>query len=370
MTSPQQTLLYLLRLALGFPAGEAVDLFALKKADWEALVGFSFDQGVAAIAVDGLQLNLEVVPEPVEGSAESLELALNSPELEDLKYEWFGEVFSCEEDYSKQKEILHQLIQVLSEHNIKVLLLKGLGLSKYYPVPAHRPMGDFDIYSYGHHFEVDKIFSDKGFSIDREHEKHSVFNFEGVTVENHYLYLDSFQTKCEKRVQAYLESLNDDILNEDGYYTPSPLKNYFFLLCHMARHFSEFESIRLRHLLDWGLFLKAEMSGLDLQLVRRKLQEFGLERTNDLFVSLAEKVCGLDFSDLLFKRLPEAECSGVLEYILTDKQRLVPKYFVSRFIYKLKTLAGNNWKFRHLAFSMGERVWFSVKMHLLGKVEI
>lgn len=163
--------------------------------DWREVIDLSFDQGVAAIAVDSLQLSLELVPEPAEGSAESLELALDSEELENLKYEWFGEVFSCEEDYSKQKEILHQLIQVLSEHNIKVLLLKGLGLSKYYPVPAHRPMGDFDIYSYGHHLEVDVVFSDKGCSINREHEKHSVFNFEGVTVENHYLYLDSFQTK-------------------------------------------------------------------------------------------------------------------------------------------------------------------------------
>lgn len=357
MTSPQLALFHLLRLALGTSSGESVDLLALSNADWEVLVDLAFDQGVAALIVDGLQ------------KADTNAL-LESEELEDLRYELFGETLACEEDHSKQRKILRQLIQELSDYNIKVLLLKGLGLSKYYPVPAHRPTGDFDIYTYGHHLDVDKVFSDKGFAIDREHEKHSVFNFKGVTVENHYLYLDSFQTKCEKRVQAYLESLKDDIINEDGYYTPSPLKNYFFLLCHMARHFSEYESIRLRHLLDWGLFLKAEMSGLDLQLVRRKLQEFGLERTNDLFVSLAEKVCGLDFSDLLFKRLPEDECIRVLEYIMTNKQRLVPKHFVPRFIYKLRTLAGNNWKFRYLSITMRERVWYSIKYHLSGKAEI
>ena len=78
MTSPQQTLLYLLRLALGFPAGESVDLSALKKADWEALVDLSFDQGVAAMIVDGLQ----------KADTNSL---LESEELEDLRYELFEE---------------------------------------------------------------------------------------------------------------------------------------------------------------------------------------------------------------------------------------------------------------------------------------
>ena len=173
-----------------------------------------------------------------------------------------------------------------------------------------------------------------------------------------------------KGVQAFLDSLDGDVLCKGGYYTSSPLKNYFFLLCHMARHFSEFESIKLRHILDWGLFLKAEVGGLDLQLIRGKLQEFGLERTNDLFVSLAERACGLDFSDLLFNRLPEEECTRVLEYILTGKHRVIPKQFVPRFLYKLKTLASNNWKFRYLAITMRERVWYSVKWHLSGKTEI
>lgn len=36
------------------------------------------------------------------------------------------------------------------------------------------------------------------------------------------------------------------------------------------------------------------------------------------------KACSFDFSDLLPERLPEAECSTVLEYILTDKRRASP----------------------------------------------
>lgn len=354
-------LIMLVRMALG-ESDCKVDLSALSERDWCELVDLSFDQGVASIAFDGLQKFYNANP--------SAQLELDKEESEDLKYEWFGETIQSEYDFSRHNAILAELVRRLSERNIRILLLKGLGLSKYYPIPSHRPTGDFDIYSYGHHLEVDKYFEDLGIAVDDSHQKHSVFKFRGETVENHYIYLDSFVTRCERKVQAFLESLDEDVSDDGGYYTPSPLKNYFFLLCHTARHFSEFESIRLRHLLDWGLFLKAEMSGLDLQLVRRKLQEFGLERTNDLFVSLAEKVCGFDFSELLSVRLPEDECTKVLEYILTEKKRENPQRLVPRFWYKLKLLAGGNWKFRYLAFSMGERVWFSVKMHLLGKVEI
>ena len=351
--------MYLVRLGIG---NETESAFGFTGVDWRSLVDSSFAQAVPAIAVDGLQKLYE--------SNLSLDLAIDRPELETLKYEWFGSTFQAETEYSRHQGAFSELVSLLSEQHINVLLLKGLGLSTYYPIPHHRPTGDFDIFSYGRHLEVDRIVADSGIPVDNEHPKHSVFEYKGVTVENHYMYLDSFQTKCEKKVQAFLDSLDGDVLCEGGYYTPSPLKNYFFLLCHMARHFSEFESIRLRHILDLGLFLKAEAAGLDLQLVRGKLREFGLERTNDLFVSLAERVCGLDFSELLFERLPEAECQGVLEYILTDKRRVFPKHFVPRFVYKLKTLANNNWKYRYLAITMRERVWYSVKWHLSGKADL
>lgn len=367
MTHEQQALLYLVRLGIG---NDIEPGFDFKGVDWRSLIDLSFDQAVAAIAIDGLsKVGGCTCHEPVEGRVDGLD-TLDSPEMENMKYEWFGETIQAEEEYSRHQSVFSELVGLLSEQHINVLLLKGLGLSKYYPIPNHRPTGDFDIYAYGQHLNVDSLFRKNGISIDCSYPKHSVFIYKGVTVENHYIYLDSFITKCEKKVQKFIESLYADVLNDDGYYTPSPIKNYFFLLCHTARHFSEIESIRLRHILDWGLFLKAEMSGLDLVLVRKKLQDFDLERTNDLFVSLAERVCGLDFSDLLFERLPEEECTSVLEYILSDKQRVFPKHLVSRFMYKLKSLAGNNWKYHYLSITMRERVWYSIKYHLSGKAEI
>lgn len=54
MSTSADKLFALLRLALDTSSGEAVDQSALTKADWEALVDLAFEQGVAAIAVNGI----------------------------------------------------------------------------------------------------------------------------------------------------------------------------------------------------------------------------------------------------------------------------------------------------------------------------
>lgn len=71
---------------------------------------------------------------------------MDSPELEDLKYEWFGSVFQAEADYKKYVEDIASLAKAYSEAGIEMMVLKGYGLSLNYPVPAHRPVGDVDVF--------------------------------------------------------------------------------------------------------------------------------------------------------------------------------------------------------------------------------
>lgn len=80
MTPTSDILFKLIRSALG-AASEWLDLGSVSGEVWKEVVDLSFEQGVAAIAVDGLQNLCELHPE--------MELALDSPEFESLKYEWF-----------------------------------------------------------------------------------------------------------------------------------------------------------------------------------------------------------------------------------------------------------------------------------------
>ena len=174
MDSSSQTLFSLLRAALG---NEAVGALP-SDIDWQEVIDLSFDQGVAAIAVDGIGKATKTK------TAEALE-TLDSPELEDLKYEWFGSVFQAEEDYKKYVEDIASLAKAYSEAGIEMMVLKGYGLSLNYPVPAHRPVGDVDVYLSDWR-KGDEVIRRKGIAIDYSHHHHSVFNWNGQMVENHY----------------------------------------------------------------------------------------------------------------------------------------------------------------------------------------
>ena len=86
MNSSSETLFSLLRAALG---NEAVGALP-SDIDWQEVIDLSFDQGVAAMLVDGIDKATKTMVrqahQPTK-TAEALD-ALDSPELEDLKYEW------------------------------------------------------------------------------------------------------------------------------------------------------------------------------------------------------------------------------------------------------------------------------------------
>lgn len=215
----------------------------------------SFDQGVAAIAVDGLQCLCGHHPEK--------ELSLDSPELEDLKYEWFGEVFSCEEDYKVYLSKLQELMGLYRSEGIRAMVLKGYGLGLNYPIPAHRPTGDVDIYQFGRWEEADALAAAKlGVMVDNSHHHHSVFGWKGLTVENHYDFVNVHSHRSSADVERKLKSLAAVGRTVDGIDLPSADFNALFVIRHIAAHFAA-EGMNLRQLLDWALFVRSASAEVD-----------------------------------------------------------------------------------------------------------
>ena len=261
MTASAEILFALLRAALGKGAGarEGLDLGSVSGEVWKEVIDLSFEQGVAAIAVDGLQRSLEMRAESIE----SLELSLDSPELEDVKYEWFGEVFSCEEDYKEYLAKLQELVELYRSEGIRAMVLKGYGLGLNYPIPAHRPTGDVDIYQFGRWEEADALAAAKlGVTVDNSHHHHSVFVWKGLTVENHYDFVNVHSHRSSADVERKLKSLATVGRTVDGIDLPSADFNALFVIRHIAAHFAA-EGMNLRQLLDWALFVRSASAEVD-----------------------------------------------------------------------------------------------------------
>lgn len=252
------SLLFLLRLSLG-TSPDLGDLSALTRADWEALVDLSFKQGVTALAVDGLQKAYELNPK--------LTLEIDKPELENLRYELFGGAMTVEADYSRHREVIAQLMTFYRDMDIKPMLIKGYGLSLDYPTPEHRASGDIDVYLYHLGEYADQMVKRKlGIEVKQNEDKHSVFEFKGITVENHATFTNIVEYPSHRQMEEFLqaEAKKARAVDMGGavMYLPTAMFNAVFLPCHIAGHFV-YGGMSLKQIVDWAVFVSRHHGEID-----------------------------------------------------------------------------------------------------------
>ena len=150
------------------------DLF--RQINWKHLKVLATRQGVSSIISDALSC----LPEGYRPESDCL-------------IEWMSSIISQERCYARQENVIAELSSFYRSHGIRMLLLKGWGLSLNYPYPNHRPCGDVDIWLYGDQIKADSLIQkEKGIQpIKSSH--HTIFYFNGVEVENHITFSLNFQ---------------------------------------------------------------------------------------------------------------------------------------------------------------------------------
>ena len=140
MTRAAERLFALVRATLRNRMDDASLFEGTDAAQWREIYDLSSVQGVLAQAWDGMQL----LPE-----------AMRPPRA--LRLQWAVNVERIEKVYRRQERAIARLAAFYREHAIPMMLLKGYGLSLFYPVPEHRPCGDIDIWLFGRQPEADKL---------------------------------------------------------------------------------------------------------------------------------------------------------------------------------------------------------------------
>ena len=247
---PVQMLLSLLEASLHQRDAEK-DCFRHSTAtEWLQCYRMAVRQGVPALAWDAV----ERLPEDC------------SPPL-DVKLSWALLEEKQLEKYRKHCLVASELTQLYAQHGIATVVLKGIGLSRLYPVPAHREGSDIDIYTYS--AEKSRMTDDEannlanelteqlGAEIDYSYIKvHSSFCYKGVRFENHrrFMNFDTFTKIAE--VESWLkEHLSPRVVSLlDGNCTisvPSTAFDRVFVALHAAHHYGN--GLSMRHLCDWAI---------------------------------------------------------------------------------------------------------------------
>ena len=307
----------------------------LEGADWPALVALATEQGVAALAYDGLQKCYEADP--------SLSLPLDR-ELKAVKYEWFGSTLNVEMEYDKQWKAVSALGSLFADAGLRTVVLKGFALGACYPVPQHRYSCDFDCFLLGSGPVTDRGAYERGnqaveatgVKVDRSFYKNSSFSIKGTKVENHRFLTGWRGSARWKRFELELERLlaapgalqplpgagpEAGLSGPGAPQSPSgasllvgpPLFNALFLTRHAQVHFLIEEGISLRHICDWAMFLRRYGPSLDWQAFLSCCAHYGMSRFAASMTRLAGYVCGVPVpSAAAFDHAAKSEHGGTL----------------------------------------------------------
>ena len=307
--------------------------------DWQAIKTLADKQGLTAVVVDGIEQLPDAERPPKE-----------------LLLQWIGEVFQSYENRCKlYLRAIAELAGWYNAHGYKMMVLKGCACGNNWPKPEHRPCGDIDIWLFGQQREADAALGswfkvhDSEKIIDNSHHHHTVFDWHGFTVENHYDFVNVHAHKSSAELEKIFKQLGQDDfhaveVNGEKVYLPSPNLHALFLIRHMVSHFAAAE-ITLRQVLDWAFFVEKHTKEVDWVWLDGMLDKFHMKE----FVSCINAICVEDmgfpvniFPSVQF--VPELK-ERVLEDILDPKYNAAePKGFLPRVIYKYKRWQGNAWK--------------------------
>ena len=346
MRNSRDVLLKLVRMAMGWEEDFSLPADIV----WGEVLQLAYEQGVGAIALDGYEEYLKIIPKD--------EQVVVSPQDKMLIIEAIGQLQLVEQNFAKHQEVVQKLGDILHKKEIPFVIMKGFACAQYYPNPKHRECGDIDIYPGELFDECNKSLKEAGAGVDPYYYRHSASYIDGVMIENHRVLCDlRGPRKQTKELEALLEQHANDSLKHgkpamvDGALVSGatfPIANFnaLFLPWHVSAHFMV-ERVTLRHLLDWALFLVHDGNGIGLELCRhaRKNFTFGYSKMVDILTNLS----------LRYLNMP---AEGVPTEIIDDARKfddnLADRVFEYMFVGQPKDRGNNVWQER---MNNLKRIW-------------
>lgn len=230
--------------------------------------------------------------------------------------------------HTQMNSALQLLVLTLRKEGIEPVLLKGQGLSKYYPTPELRQCGDIDIYVGEENYEktydaissISSAMESKSKIWDRMHFDAKIGR---VMVEVHHKADEIYSRKGAKLYKDIMVAgLTRDLcpirVGDVDVMTPNDTYNAFYVFCHLWRHFSS-SGVGLRQFCDWACFLHTHVGKLDLLYLKKMLNDLGFMNPWQVLGCFLVHDLGLPKEDFPFySERYIGKVDRVREYVMTD----------------------------------------------------
>ena len=195
-------------------------------------------------------------------------------------------------------------------------------MSELFPRPESRPSSDIDIYLFEDYERGDRLFAKDNVT---KTNKRTGFDYNGIHIENHRIFLNSY-TKIQERAIAYLEeSLSEASITADGYYMMSPIASIVYQVMHFIAHLDDVANpLSLRFIVDFGVTLNQYQKKVSSDALKLVLLQLDIIRVFSLMLSLVEELLGLSFESYKYEKIDSKDTEAVLSLIKNRPKDFVP----------------------------------------------
>lgn len=219
-----------------------------------------------------------------------------------IKEQWTRDTFNTAIHFSNQYRQFSKVLKEFTNANIPVLVLKGMILRNYYPVPDLRTMSDADILIHQEDIENTKtLLTSMGYiEAEVDHPAHITFvhkNFNPIEV--HWKLADSSYIGDISYFESHI--WNNAVEEQVGGMPLLHLCNEDFLmhLCiHMAVHI-RCGGFGLRQLCDLVLFLESEFTKINWKSFSVNIKRNGIEKFTATIFNACKRLFNMQLPDEL-----------------------------------------------------------------------
>lgn len=272
---------------------------------------------------------------------------------------WYALAQSYRQKFQLRLVTMHELAGMFAEETMDIMFFKGAALAQYYPTPDWRVFSDIDFYLFGKWKEGVKVMEKKGIR-NRPYAHHNTEAVHhGILLENHYDFIERTYHRRHIRLDDALKELAAKegrslkatflAVNDWNAYVMTPTMNAIFLVRHMAAHFAS-ETIPLRMLYDWALFLRHDAGRVDWGRVCQLYDDAKLTTFVGVIHQILHAHIGIDIPACPIQPTAGETAERVWQSIVMPPDVNPHKqYTVSYYFYETKTFLNNRWK-HHLVY--------------------
>ena len=316
---------------------EKSQLPEMSATEWDSLFAFASSQGVLSV-ITQLFSDLEMPP-----SSERLMIV-----------GWYTLSLETAVHYQQRIDTMRLLSRICAEAGLDIMFLKGATIAQLYPVPGWRAFSDIDYYLYGESEKGIEVMRKHGIENSAYYHHHTQASLNDILIENHYDFVERVNHKCDIVLDDALKdmaekeghSVRAKFLGEDvkNAYMMTPTMNAVFLMRHMSAHFVS-ETIPLRMLYDWALFLKKKCGEVDWERVMSLYEQSDMMQFAEIIQGILSWKLNYECVECPVSIGQLKDVNRIWDSIINPPKPDPHTVFTLRYyLFEAKTFIANKWK--------------------------